>query len=150
MLKASILRMHLSFKELSVLAIDTILKDLQTWYDQLPPAMHLSNLQHEDIPVEARRSIYHAHLLHLGAVMLLHRRAATQLIRSYGLNPDRSVLWQPLEKTLIHSTEEGLLAAKNSARTLGLLLDEDGIFRRCWLIMCVGRIQTDSDMTDSP
>jgi len=139
MLKAGILRMHLAFKELSVLAIDSITKDLQGWYDQLPASMHLGNLQREDLPVGARRSIYHAHLLYLGAMMLLHRRIASQLIRSYGGGPDRSLLWQPHEKSLISNTNEGVLAAKNSARTLGLLLDENGIFKRCWLVMFVHR-----------
>ena len=140
-LKAGILRMHLAFKELSVLTIESIMKDLQAWYDQLPPSMNLVNFQREDFPVEARRSIYHAHLLHLGAIILLHRRIASQLIRSYGLEPERSILWLPQRKALISNTAQGVLAAKNSARTMGLLLEENGIFKRCWLIMLVTNIE---------
>ena len=135
MLKASILRVHLAFKELTVPTIESIMKDLQHWYDRLPPSMNLGTLQREDIPVEARRSIYHAHLLYLGAILLLHRRIAAQVIRSSGFDSDRILLWQPLEKALVNNTDQGVLAAKNSARTLGLLLDENGIFKRCWLVM---------------
>jgi len=138
-LKAGILRIYLASHDLSVLAIEPIMRDLQRWYDQLPTAMHLGSLQREDLPVESRLSIYHAHLLYLGAIMLLHRRVASQLIRSFGFGPNRSLPRQLHEKSLISNTGQGVLAAKNSARTLGLLLDENGIFKRCWLVMSASR-----------
>lgn len=137
LLKADILRMHLALKDLTIMAIESIMKDLQEWYGRLPSEMHIANLGRGDLATDVRRSIYHVHLLYLGAIILLYRRVASQFVRSYATDKERDDLWKPLERLLISNTEEGILAAKHSARILGMLLAEDGVFKRCWLVMYV-------------
>jgi hypothetical protein len=137
LLKVYILRTNLAFKELTLLSIESIMTDLRTWYGQLPDRLHIASMEPETLVAETRRSIYHIHLLYLGAIMLLYRRIASQFVRSYGQDKERDVLWKPLER-LLHYAEEGFAAAKQSAHILALLLQEDGIFKRCWLVMLVG------------
>jgi hypothetical protein len=75
LLKANILRMHLSSPELSVQAIGGAEQELHDWYRQLPAEMQLIDLMEgQRLPDMARWSIFHIHLLHLGAIMLLFRR----------------------------------------------------------------------------
>jgi hypothetical protein len=135
-LKAEILRTHLVFKDLDILTIESIMADLQKWYGQLPAEMHISNLGLEELPTNVRRSVCHVHLLYLGAIMLLFRRVLCQTLRTHGLDKDCNILCKPLQSLGV-VMEDGLVAAKHFARILGLLLAEDGIFKRCWLVMFV-------------
>ncbi|KAJ9150367.1 Nitrate assimilation regulatory protein nirA [Pleurostoma richardsiae] len=135
MLKVNILRMQLSFRDLSVLSTETITKDLQDWYGQLPHEMRLSNLGCEDLPVDLRRSIYFVNLLYLGAIMLLYRRIVYQFVRSFNLDKDRDILPRDFDKRLGGPAEQSVLAAKHSTRILALLMSENGVFRRCWLVI---------------
>ncbi|KAK3941039.1 hypothetical protein QBC46DRAFT_111363 [Diplogelasinospora grovesii] len=135
LLKSEILRMHLAFKELTTLAMDSIMKDLQDWYGKLPAQMHLANLGRQDLPDQVRRSIFHVHLLYLGAIMLLYRRIASQFVKQYQADEQRDLLNKPREKMLLNHAQQGVIAAKHSARILGLLLAERGIFKRCWLVI---------------
>ncbi|KAG7131588.1 Regulatory protein GAL4 like [Verticillium longisporum] len=88
LLNADILRMHLSSKELTSQAMDSIHKDLQDWHNQLPSQMRLANLCREDLPVEVRRSMLGTHLLYLGTTMLLYRRIASQFVWTFGIDPE--------------------------------------------------------------
>ncbi|KAF5697083.1 nitrate assimilation regulatory nirA [Fusarium mundagurra] len=135
LLNADILRMHLSFQELPSQAIDSISKDLQDWHNQLPKQIHLSNLSREDLPVEVRRTILATHLLYLGATMLLYRRIASQFVRRSGIHHGHGILWQPIENAFLNHVDQGVTAARHSARMLGLLRAEAGIFKRCWLVI---------------
>jgi len=135
-MKAEILRTHLVFKDLNILTVESIMEDLQKWYGQLPAEMHIANLGREELPTNVRRSICHVHLLYLGAIMLLFRRVLCQALRTYGFDNDRNILCKLLQRLGV-VMEDGLVAAKHSARILGLLLAEDGIFKRCWLVMFV-------------
>ncbi|KAK0612501.1 hypothetical protein B0T17DRAFT_543828 [Bombardia bombarda] len=137
LLKADILRMHLAFRDLSVLSLQNTQGHLQRWYRNLPMQVDLEYVarNREAIPTEARRSIYHVHLLYLGAVMLLYRRLASQSVRSYGIDKDRQMLVRPLEKVFIEHAGEAVRAASSSAKILMLLLEEQGIFVRCWLVI---------------
>lgn len=131
MLKAYILQMHLAFKDLTMLAVQSMLQDLQDWHDGIPPKMHLDTIGREGITLETKRTIYHVHLLYLGANMLLFRRIASPLVRSLAFRIDRDILWRPCEKLLREQSERALLAATSSARIAKLLLDENGVFKRC-------------------
>ncbi|KAI0099562.1 hypothetical protein F4776DRAFT_649935 [Hypoxylon sp. NC0597] len=134
-LKAQILRMHLAFKDLTLPTIQSIVQELQHWYDGMPPVMHLNSLGQEDIPIELKRSICHVHLLYLGANMLLFRRIASQFVKSSVKGFGRDVLWTPCEEMLTDQCARALSAANSSARIVKLLLDENGVFKRCWLII---------------
>ncbi|KAI1429321.1 hypothetical protein F5Y12DRAFT_710226 [Xylaria sp. FL1777] len=135
-LKAKILHMHLAFKYLAAEPLNSMIQDLQDWYEQLPPQMQLQNLSGRDVTHEVRRSIYHVHLLYLGANMLLFRRIVAENIkvrrrRDINLSP----LWQMSSDLLSKQGPIALGAANMSARILKLLLDENGIFQRCWLVI---------------
>ncbi|KAI1370412.1 hypothetical protein F4677DRAFT_465486 [Hypoxylon crocopeplum] len=132
MLKAHILQMHLAFKDITLLAVQSIMQDLQNWYDRMPQEMNLDSLGRENLPPEAKRSICHVHLLYLGANMLLFRRIASQMVRS---SVGQGVLWRPCEKVLTEQRERALLAARSSARIVKLLVDDNAVFKRCWLVI---------------
>jgi hypothetical protein len=135
MLNADTLRMHLAFKDLTELAIESIMADLQDWYHKLPPAMSLATLGQSEIPDSVRRSIYYVHLLYLGAIMLLYRRVASQFTRTIGVDHQGKSRSKPFEQTMLNHAEQGVLAAKTSSRILGLLLGQTGCFKRCWVVM---------------
>ncbi|KAI1758787.1 hypothetical protein GGR53DRAFT_471995 [Hypoxylon sp. FL1150] len=137
MLKAHILQMHLAFKRLTPLSIKSIMKDLQNWYDKMPDAMHLDRLGREGLPVEAKRSICHTHLLYLGAHMLLFRRIACELVRASAARNDqnRNPLGLLSESLLAEQGEGALLAAKSSSTIIKLLYEENSVFKRCWLVI---------------
>jgi hypothetical protein len=132
MLKADILRMHLAFKDLTDLALESIMADLQEWYHRLPPSMSLATLGESTLPDAVRRSIYYVHLLYLGAIMLLYRRVASQFNRTKVADDKRG---KRFEQLMLNHAEEGVLAAKTSSRVLNLLLGQVGCFKRCWVIM---------------
>ncbi|OAA36667.1 nitrate assimilation regulatory protein nirA [Metarhizium rileyi] len=137
LLKAEILRMHLVFKDLTSPAIESIRKDLQGWYDELPETLRLGVISHENLPIGTKRSVLHLHMLYLGAIMLLYRRVATQFLRSYlagGFSSSSNLHLHPREAFVQQSTE-AILAARTSARTVKLLLEDDGVFKHCWLVI---------------
>ncbi|KAK5656726.1 hypothetical protein OQA88_4274 [Cercophora sp. LCS_1] len=134
LLKAEILRTHLSLKELTAPALNSALEALEKWHKGLPRAMRLEHLHEKDLEDIVRRSLFHVHLLYLGAHILLYRRIASQLIQKQRPG-STEVVRDEWEKTLLSHAEKGITAAKHSARILGLLLAEQGIFKRCWLVI---------------
>ncbi|KAH7123287.1 nitrate assimilation regulatory protein nirA [Dactylonectria estremocensis] len=134
-LKADILRMQVAFKELTIPAMQSILKDLQNWHRELPEAMRVEASGNTNHTVETRRSIMHVHLLYLGAIMLLYRRVASQFLQSYALTPYQKTLPIPLHGLVAEHSAEAVLSAGTSARIIKLLLDDDSIFKRCWLVI---------------
>lgn len=134
LIKAEILRVHLTRKELSVAAVDAIMQVLQDWHTELPSQMHLSNLGRQDLSDSVRRSIFYAHLLYLGAIILLYRRIASQ-VADVTVRGVAVVAPTPQQECLLKHAEKGITAAKHSSRILGLLLSERGIFKRCWLVI---------------
>lgn len=131
--KADILRAHLVFNDLSLLAVESIMTDLRAWHSQIPQEMKLPNSQ-RDVEPNTWRSIYHVHLLYHGAVMLLFQRVLCQYYRMYGLEKEQEIPWKPLQK-MSHIMEDGVRAARNTGIILTLLLSEGGIFKRFWLVM---------------
>lgn len=130
------MRMQMAFGSISFRTMQSILEDLQGWYSQLPQAMKIENL-HCEISTEERRSIYHVHLLYLGSIILLYRRIACHVLQSYGLDEARNIHPTGIDQLAFEHAIQGFVAAKHSARILSLLLSEDGIFRKCWLVMQV-------------
>ncbi|KAF5132903.1 hypothetical protein E5D57_003525 [Metarhizium anisopliae] len=135
LLKAEILRMHLVFKDLTSLAVETIRGDLQSWYGELPEPMRLGVTAHEDLPVGTKRSILHLHMLYLGAIMLLYRRVATQFLQSYAVGGLGGSLHLHPREAFVQQSAEAVLAASTSASIVKLLLDDDGVFKHCWLVI---------------
>ncbi|KAK1835722.1 hypothetical protein QBC39DRAFT_339461 [Podospora conica] len=143
LLNAEILKLHLAFKDLTRNSMHAIQQTLQHWHSKLPEEMYLSNLSRQDLATNVRRAIFHVHLLYLGAVMLLYRRIASQLIQSSSTRADKESgrlardrsPQRPDRESLLQQAEKGIVAAKHSARILGLLLAEQGVFKRCWLVI---------------
>lgn len=141
LINAEILRMHLTQKVISSEVMDSILKALRDWHAKLPARMLLSNLVGQTLADEVRRSIYHAHLLYLGALILVYRRIASEAARSIQIEQSKSPAAKEVTVELDQITRsrarDGIVAARYSASILGLLLAEKGIFKRCWLVMYV-------------
>ncbi|KAK3984412.1 hypothetical protein QBC44DRAFT_337026 [Cladorrhinum sp. PSN332] len=133
LLKAGILKTHLANKELTVYGMNGIIKELQEWHERLPPQMQLTKIGQFEIAAGIRWSIYHVHLLYLGAYMLVYRRIAAQCVREYR-EGEKFVLTND-DSTLLGLVDQGVTAARDSARILGLLHADKGIFRRCWLVI---------------
>lgn len=158
LLNAEILRMHLSSKEMTCQAMDSIDKDLQDWHDLLPSEMHLPNLCRQDLTVEARRSILATHLLYLGTRMLLYRRIASQFVwpsPTPESNTESNTARESYQDNLLTHADHAITAAKQSSRILGLLQAEKGIFKKCWMIMYVSAypftpLPMDSILTTCP
>ncbi|ROT36242.1 hypothetical protein SODALDRAFT_281851 [Sodiomyces alkalinus F11] len=136
LLQADIFRVHLAAKELDVFTIETIMKLLQDWYSNLPPEMYLINVEQQGLAEPIRVAICHAHLLHLGAIMLLYGKMAAQFVRMHGLTDKQNIMWSPLEKAMAVYAGEGMTAARTSVRILRLLYESNRIYKRCWLIIC--------------
>lgn len=101
--------------------------------------MHLGNLLVMDssgFTTQVRRVTYFVHLLALGAWILLYRC----LIAQISVAPE-SV---PQDRIVEHA-DEATLAAEQSARILGLLQCEIGIYKRCWISMQVNCIPKQSE-----
>ncbi|KAH8892635.1 hypothetical protein GQ53DRAFT_596221, partial [Thozetella sp. PMI_491] len=132
-LKTHTLRVQLAFKELTVPTMKSIMDDLQDWYRKLPKELHLSNIGEESLSVESKRSLCHVHLLYLGVIMLLYRRIASQFFR-FTISDDR-VLWKPMGDVITKYSKEAISAAEHTARILKLLMGDNGVFKRCWLVI---------------
>lgn len=71
-LAVEILRVHLAFKEITVLSFESVLNDLQTWLSRLPSDLSLAHAGSLSLPPSTARSILHLHLLHKGAIILVY------------------------------------------------------------------------------
>ncbi|KAK4246717.1 hypothetical protein C7999DRAFT_41873 [Corynascus novoguineensis] len=134
LLKAGILRNHLAVPELTALGMDGIIRELQDWHEQLPEPMKLRSLYRTDWPPVVRWSIYHLHLLYHGAFMLVYRRIAAHCVRLQraGAAATESAFHEP---NLMNLVEQGVTSARDTARIVNLLLGEQGVFRRCWIVI---------------
>lgn len=133
LLKAGILKNRLAYKDITTGGMDGIIKQLEDWHGKLPSDMQLTNLGNFNVSPHARWSIYHIHLLYLGAFILVYRRLAAQTIRSIKAG-DESLL-DTNNSTVIKLVKLGVEAGRDSARILGLLYADRGIFKRCWLVI---------------
>jgi hypothetical protein len=133
LLNAGILRNHLVFRELTTLGMDGIIKELQEWHVQLPPELQLRRLHRDDWPPMVRWSIYHLHILYHGAFILVYRRAAAECVRLRRADGDTP--WAGFDTSLLGLVKQGISSARDTARILRLLLAEQGVFKRCWIVM---------------
>ena len=125
-LKQEILRINTKLGQLSPISISVVRRDLLQWYQDLPDEMRLSNLvNNPDISTDLRRTIYYVHLLYLGALMLIYRQTPNEAQHLSDTEPESR------EQTHL----DAVVAARQSARILNLLREEDGIFQRCWICM---------------
>ncbi|KAF3026713.1 hypothetical protein E8E14_014721 [Neopestalotiopsis sp. 37M] len=69
------------------------------------------------------------------ANIILYRRMSSQLIETRHAGVGQGVLQSPLEKLYSDHGGQAVLAAKTSAKIVFSMLQETGIFRRCWLII---------------
>ncbi|KAH6659207.1 hypothetical protein BKA67DRAFT_529380 [Truncatella angustata] len=122
-------------ENLTLLSVKFILEDLQAWYGRMPPQIRLDYPGRDTFAPLTKWSIYHVHLLYLGANILLYQRMLSQHVETYYVNRDRSGLYQSMEKLFSDQGEQAILAAKGSARILSLLLRDCGVFKRCWLVI---------------
>ncbi|KAH8647807.1 hypothetical protein BX600DRAFT_530764 [Xylariales sp. PMI_506] len=133
LLKVKIIRMHTSFGELSILSLSSMMEDLEAWHSMMPPVMAIANLSVDNLTPHVRRSIYHVHLLYLGSVILLYRRIASHIVQ---VNRDHRMLMLPQQHDdLRRFLAEGHHAARHSAIILGMMHREQGVFKRCWLVI---------------
>jgi len=134
---ADILRMDFTLKQFTPLSVHAIIRDHEEWYRKLPDQISVANICVEELGVSLRRTICHVHLLYLGSVMLLYRRVVSHMVSSCGWEQR---LWELVSlgsqvDTISGIFENGTQSAKLSARILALLLADDGVFRRCWLVI---------------
>ena len=129
--------MQMSFKGQSILSLESMMRELQDWYDLLPAALQLTNLVQQGslLPDGVWVSICHTHLLYFGAIMLLHRRTVFQCMETHTQKIEDRNMLLPDRKLLIERSCEGVAAAKHSATILKLLLEKGTLFKRCWLVM---------------
>lgn len=112
--------------------IDRIVADLEQWYENLPKILHFQDISARSLPSEMERSIYLVHLFYFSSSILIFRRVTSESLR----NPASvgSVPWAPCQERSV-PTDGALLAASSSARMIKIMLDENRVFKRFWLIM---------------
>ena len=135
LLKAKILRIELAFPTVASRTVQEISRDLETWLGDLPGPMRLEALRNgTEMSDDHRRSVYYVHLLYQGARMLLYRRITSQHIQ-------QELATRPYEEpvfnspTMLQALEDGRRVADMTSHTLRILQDENGIFKRCWLVI---------------
>lgn len=124
-------------EKVSIKLIDENMAKLEKWHRELPQYMRFGRVLDENTDQGSRRSIMLIHLTFLGATMLLTRRILTVLV----LKPKGEV-WDEkahggTKQEAIHYMGVCIQAAENVARIVGCLYDEQGLFKRCWMIMYV-------------
>ncbi|EXK24655.1 hypothetical protein FOXG_11952 [Fusarium oxysporum f. sp. lycopersici 4287] len=126
-LKANIVRTVASFRVLSPTILRQMHDDLGLWRSSLPAYMHLETLVHTpEISPDQRRVTFYMHLFYMSA-LILKTRAVLATQRDIA-----ACTWDPEVKAAIF---EGIHAARNSARLLGLILEEKAVVKNCWLTM---------------
>ncbi|RBA18273.1 hypothetical protein FPRO05_10568 [Fusarium proliferatum] len=124
-LKANVLRTVACFRVLSPAILRQMHQDLDIWRSSLPPCLRLETLMHTpQISPDQRRVTFYMHLFYMSAFILKARAlVATQ--------EDIAVyIWDPEAMAAVF---EGVHAARNSARLLGLIHEEKAVVKNCWL-----------------
>lgn len=130
-LKAQLLRTLFTTTDLSVEALRTVKDGLGNWYNTMPSQIKMGNLASEGFHAVGKVAVFFIHLQHLGALMLVQRR----IMLFFAHSTAGDFYSQQLISEATQSGEESLIAAKQSARILELLLDGDSLFNKCWLGM---------------
>ncbi|KAI1033936.1 hypothetical protein LB503_010960 [Fusarium chuoi] len=124
-LKANVLRTVACFRVLSPAILRQMHQDLDIWRSSLPPYLRLETLMHTpQISPDQRRVTFYMHLFYMSAFILKARALlATQ--------KDIAACTWDAEATA--AVFEGVHAARNSARLLGLIHEEKAVVKNCWL-----------------
>jgi len=111
-----------------LISIQGLQGQLQEWYGRLPREARLVQLG-SDAHSPLKTSVYKLHLLHLGAVMLIFRHCLA------GLKPpgDREALSLQQEGLMNGALSDGLLAAQQSARMVGIVGQASDSPPHCWI-----------------
>jgi hypothetical protein len=126
-IKANILQTVASFRILSPAILKQMHEDLELWRSGLPIYMRLNTLlQSPEMDPDQRRVTFYMHLFYMSALILKARALlATQgeLVSSFTNSQSTFAI------------VEGVQAARDSARLLGVILDEKAVVKNCWLTM---------------
>ncbi|KAM0436282.1 hypothetical protein ACHAQK_007856 [Fusarium lateritium] len=124
-IKANVLQTVASFRVLTPAILKQMQKDLELWQSGLPAYMRLETLiQSPEIDPDQRRVTFYIHLFYMSALIL----KARALLATRG--EPVSLLRDPQSTFAI---VQGVQAARDSARLLGLILDENAVVKNCWL-----------------
>ncbi|KAF4340736.1 nitrate assimilation regulatory nirA [Fusarium beomiforme] len=133
-LKANVLRTVASFRVLSPAILRQIHEDLGLWQSSLPPYLRLEALVHmPEISPDQRRVAFYMHLFYMSALIL-----KTRALLAAQKDPS-SCNWDPAVTAAILG---GINAARDSARLLKLIYDENAVVKNCWLIMIARSFHT--------
>jgi hypothetical protein len=113
-----------------LMSIQCLQGQLHDWYGRLPHEAHLVQLG-SDAHLPLKTSVYSLHLLHLGAVMLIFRHCLA------GLQPagDRETLSLQQKGLMNGALSDGILAAQQSARMVGIIGQASKSPPHCWITM---------------
>jgi hypothetical protein len=103
------------------------------WLDNLPPIMRLSSLlRNEGLTRLQRRSIFLVHLQYLGVLLLLCRR---HLFHLATIHQETSWELDGDVEDAMNFAGEAIEAAVETTRLMEILLSEQAIYKRCWMII---------------
>jgi len=94
-IKANILYKFGLFREMTLLSLESFMNELRDWYTALPTDMALSSIAKPSMSVSLKSTILFAHLLYLGAIMLIYRCIIGHYVRAQGNPPSRDILSIP-------------------------------------------------------
>jgi hypothetical protein len=104
-IKANILYKFGLFREMTILSLESFMKELRDWYSSLHKDMVLSNITSSSMSNSLKSTILFAHLLYLGAIMLVYRCIISHYIRTQGNPPSRDILSIPFNSAAQYLAE---------------------------------------------
>lgn len=138
-LGAQVLRMLCSFRYNSFSVVDSMIRDLERWYAELPESIKLplpdpdSNKNHDDpseqFDLDTRATINFLHLIYRGNIILLCRRFLTH-------EPSAGSAYSEQFRELRRRySKQAISAALEASRIMKDIRKQEGIYDRCWLIL---------------
>ncbi|KAJ5711360.1 hypothetical protein N7488_005516 [Penicillium malachiteum] len=113
-------------------------ENLNIWYNELPPNLHLSTLGEADNSLSPQQvtAIYLMHTLFIDTQLLLYFRFIDSYLRT-DTSQDSSTI-DPIR--IIYQMPESIFSTYTSfsiqlTRIICLLYDQENIFARCWIFM---------------
>ncbi|KAI4790297.1 hypothetical protein E4T44_13130, partial [Aureobasidium sp. EXF-8845] len=126
-IRYNMLRLSLSFKGLSALTVETITKELQSWYHNLPHEIRLAEPENNpEISFELRRTICYVNFLYFGSRIMLLRRVLHSM-------DEQSNLFAEDGNLINNLMAQANSAARESAKLFRQLYVVGGNSQRCWV-----------------
>ncbi|KAK8250990.1 hypothetical protein HDK77DRAFT_198168 [Phyllosticta capitalensis] len=127
-----------SFRYNSFSVVDSMIRDLERWYAELPESIKLplpdpdSNKNHDDpseqFDLDTRATINFLHLIYRGNIILLCRRFLTH-------EPSAGSAYSEQFRELRRRySKQAISAALEASRIMKDIRKQEGIYDRCWLI----------------